>query len=117
MKKCTKCNKEKRINEFSTRLGKPTNRCKPCKYKYNNSWRKKKRDETKKYYWVYYLPEEHYIGITSDIEARMKAHRYKGKITDGYELCGKYRHPAQAIIVEALFHLREYNGCNYKYYE
>lgn len=117
MKTCRVCNKQKPIEDFGTRLGKPTNRCKPCKYKQNNEWRKKKRDATKKYYWVYYLPEEHYVGITSDIKARMEQHEYNGKITDGYELYGKYRHPAEAIIVEAWFHLHGYYGCNYKYYE
>ena len=117
MKQCRVCEELKSVKDFETRKGIPTNRCKPCKYKMNNAWRRKKRDETKKYYWVYYLPEEHYVGITSNVKERMLAHKHNNKCVDDYELCGKYRHPAQAIIAEAMFHLRGYHGCNYKYYE
>jgi len=113
MKKCRVCNIEKPINEFGTRLGKPTNRCKPCKYKQNNAWRRKKNSENRLYY-VYYLPEEHYVGFTYNIKQRMYEHKNQGKITDGYEVYGGYKHPAAALMVEAYFHLHGYLGCNYE---
>lgn len=112
-KPCRVCNEIKEISKFSTRLGKPTNECKPCKYKRNNAWRAAKRKEYKTYY-VYYLPEEHYIGFTKNIKERMATHKNQGRITEGLEIIGGYKHPASALMVEAAFHLHGYNGCNYE---
>jgi len=113
MKKCNKCKEEKLFTEFGTRLGKPIGTCKKCKYKYNNDWRKKKNSGDRLYY-VYYLPEEHYVGFTYNITERMYEHRNRGKITEGYEIYGGYKHPAAALMLEAYFHLHGYEGCNYK---
>ena len=112
-KVCRVCSKEKEIKDFGTRYGVPTNRCKPCKYKMNNAWRKQKNDKNRQYY-VYYLPEHHYIGFTYNIKERMYEHKNKGKIIEGYEIMGPYKHPAAALMVEAAFNLHGYYGCNYK---
>lgn len=111
-KVCRVCGEEKEIKDFGTRLSKPTNRCKPCKYQMNNVWRKKKNNTDKKYF-VYYLPEEHYIGFTYNIKERMYKHKQDGRITEGFEVIGQYKHPAAALMIEAAFHLHGYNGCKY----
>ena len=120
---CKKCGETKDVSKFEMYrhhskkdVFLPTNRCKSCKMKHNNAWRKAKRDEEKKYYWVYYLPEEHYVGITSNVKNRIATHIRDGRITEGYELVVKCRHPARALMIEAILHLKGYYGCNYKYY-
>jgi len=75
---------------------------------------KKYRDNMKsgKYY-VYYLPEEHYIGITDHPKGRISRHKYVGKITDCWEIVAEFDNPFDAVILEAEFHRRGYNGFQY----
>ena len=42
----------------------------------------------------------------------MSKHRYKGKITDGYEIIGIFDRHVDASWLEIMFHQREYNGYN-----
>ncbi len=65
---------------------------------------------------VYYLPEEHYIGITHYVPARMSSHRYKGKITEGYEIIASFERHVDAAMLELMFHQRGYNGYKYDNY-
>lgn len=112
-KECKWCNKILPINEFHfTTSAKKARRCycKDCGRSQRRGWRENKKDG---YWYVYYLPEEHYIGITSLINERMKEHNQKGKITEGFEIIAKYNHPALALMTEALFHYCGYEGCNY----
>lgn len=75
-----------------------------------------KRDRNRKYRGVdkmtcvYYLPEEHYIGITTSPYLRMKEHRRSGKITDGYEVLCWYERRVDAHLLETMFHVRGYRG-------
>ena len=63
---------------------------------------------------VYYLPEEHYVGMTDALLERMRKHRYKHKrITEGVETLGKFECPIQAHLFETMLHLRGYNGFRY----
>ena len=64
---------------------------------------------------VYYLPEEHYIGITNNPIKRAKKHRQCGKSTYGMEIIAIFDNPFDAIILEAEFHRREYNGFQLRY--
>ena len=60
--------------------------------------------------WVYYLPEEHYIGITKNVKKRMCQHRSSGKIVDGFELIAGYERHIDAHMLETMFHQRGYRG-------
>lgn len=62
---------------------------------------------------VYYLPEEHYIGITKNLKRRIKAHNHSGKITEGYEVVAYFERYVDAMYLEVMFHQRGYNGCRY----
>ena len=62
------------------------------------------------YTYVYYLPEEHYVGITNDVVRRMRVHRHKGKIVDDYEIIARFERAVDAHSLETMFHQRNYNG-------
>jgi hypothetical protein len=61
-------------------------------------------------YSVYYLPEEHYIGISKNILARISKHKHLGRLVSGWEVICSYENPIEAHLLETLFHLRGYNG-------
>lgn len=111
MKVCTNCKETKYLHLFSKRSdrsGKYASRCKECR----NSRQKELRKNRFKGTAVYYLPEEHYIGITNDIQERMITHRKRGKLTDGYEILAYYERRVDAHLLETMFHIRNYNGFN-----
>ena len=58
---------------------------------------------------VYYLPEEHYIGVTVNMQKRLSDH-HKTKITEGYEILCYCERIVDAHYIETLFHMRGYNG-------
>ena len=69
------------------------------------------------YYYVYYLPEEHYVGLTNNIRRRMMDHRRLRngqKFTNDYEILGKFESNIDAHWFEIQFHQRGYNGFNTK---
>ena len=61
---------------------------------------------------VYYLPEEHYIGITNSVYRRMSQHRWLNRSTEGYEILCYYDRMVDAAALEVKFHQRGYNGFN-----
>lgn len=69
--------------------------------------------KSKKMYYLYYIPEEHYIGVSNDPKRRMQNHGAKGKITDNWEVFFESSNPRLVAYYEALFHLIGYNGSNY----
>lgn len=87
---------------------------------YNEEQRLKAREYSKKYqeeranlypgYSVYYIPEEHYIGMSRNVVARITKHRHLGKITDGWEVIQSFEDPIRAHLMETQFHLIGYNG-------
>ena len=81
-------------------------------YNYSKSLGKSSRVWLDDYPWtfLYYLPESHYVGITSNITKRMIQHRSSDKIIDGFEILGKFERRVDAHYVETLFHLRGYQG-------
>ncbi len=111
-KKCKVCSIEKDLSEFHKCIKSNgtylRSYCKECGRKQRRDWRDSKKDG---YWYVYYLPEEHYVGVTGLIYDRMKEHQRSGNIIDGYEIIAKYKHPALALMAEALFHYCDYNGC------
>ncbi len=101
----------KHRSEFSPyRKGKDglNSRCKECR---NNDLSEKRRETKEKLGCaVYYLPEEHYVGITNDIKDRIQQHRKRGKITEGYEVLCYCERRVDAHLIETMFHIRNYNG-------
>ena len=77
-------------------------------------WYEAKKDG---YYTVYYLKEEHYAGMTSNLTYRLNNHKshYNRHIED-VEIIGKYKTKAEATRVEAALHSMGYLGRhpNYK---
>ncbi len=62
-------------------------------------------------YHVYYLPEEHYVGITNDVAARCSAHRRRyGRITEGFEVLASFERRVDAAWFEVMLHQRGYHG-------
>ena len=71
------------------------------------------RDKCKKEYpgyTVYYIPEEHYVGMTSNPRYRMSKHKHLGKIIDGWEVLCSFENPILAHLMETRLHLMGYNG-------
>ena len=64
---------------------------------------------------LYYLPEEHYMGITNNLRRRLQKHRRNGKITEGHEVIGRFERHVDAHLVETMFHVRGYNGYQYSH--
>ena len=94
MVKCTKC----KTNEKT-----PYNSwCKKCNYDSRKAWRDRQRDD--KTYYVYYLPEEHYAGITFMLSDRMVTHRQHGMNTEGCKILAEYKDKAEARHHENLLH-------------
>ena len=107
MKKCYKCDTVKPFTDFykSTRDGYGS-RCKACEKIYNQErWQRRKHEPC-----VYYLPEHHYIGVSSMIEQRLYEHKSSGKITEGYEILCYFEREVDAAWMEIQFHQRGYNG-------
>ena len=46
---------------------------------YNNKRQREYRAKRKNGYWVYYLPDYHYCGTTSDMKQRMHLHKQQGR--------------------------------------
>lgn len=63
-------------------------------------------------YLVYYLPEEHYVGMTNKFSRRMNEHRGAGKITDGCEVLAYFDNPYDCHIFETILHKIGYHGFN-----
>lgn len=61
-------------------------------------------------YSVYYIPEEHYIGMSKNVYSRMIKHKHLGKIIDGWEVIHSFENPIRAHLMETQFHLMGYNG-------
>ena len=61
-------------------------------------------------YSVYYLPEEHYVGMTGGIKNRMRRHKFDGMITDGYEIVFTSTNKKEALAFEGKLHSLGYNG-------
>ena len=113
MKICSKCKEEKDLKLFPTDKRKKDGRQSSCRKCHTIQNSKSRRKAKSKFFLLYYLPEEHYIGITNHINTRMSDHRKVGKITEGYEVIAKFERAVDAHHLETLFHMRNYNGFRY----
>ena len=100
---CKNCNiliKKDKLRDKGRRL------CNKCDNKRQLNYK-----NTGKYY-IYYIPEEHYIGISNKPQQRMYSHK-KTKIIDGWEIVAEYNDPKLAALHEALLHYIGYRGSAY----
>ena len=69
------------------------------------------------FYTLYYLPEEHYIGVTCRPRIRLKKHRIESnRITEGHEVVATFETKKEALRVERFMHdCLGYNGKNLNY--
>ena len=105
MKKCTKCNKQKPFDLFRRNSTQPDGHhghCKMCSAEYHSG---------DGYTYVYYLPEEHYVGVTTSPVKRMNQHRNsQNHIVDGWEIIARFERRVDAHYLEIMFHMRGYQG-------
>tara|TARA_R110000744_G_scaffold104800_4_gene200531 strand:- start:489 stop:866 length:378 start_codon:yes stop_codon:yes gene_type:complete len=117
--KCFKCNRIKRKVLFhidKSRKAGVSSYCKSCKSKLDrlrSSRRGERNEKGDHIYTVYYLPEEHYAGMTKDLLRRISSHKKLGKIVDGYEIVGQFENPKVAHLMETKLHIMGYNGFQY----
>ena len=66
---------------------------------------------------VYYLPKENYVGMTTSLCQRLRAHKSVNHNRDitGYKILGKYATKEEAVEVEASYHAKGYLGRNPNY--
>jgi arginyl-tRNA--protein-N-Asp/Glu arginylyltransferase len=134
---CTRCKEAKPITDFSTngksKSGKILYRsqCKVCRceianrhYSNNKEYHKEKNRKNylknikdkwygNKTYYVYYLPQHHYIGMTKNLKARLSLHYNSNKIVDDFEIVGEYDTAIEAHLVETQLHYMGYEGFRY----
>ena len=68
---------------------------------------------TDSFYTLYYLPEEHYIGVTNQPKLRFNLHKCLGKHTLDIEVVCTFSNKQQALLCERLLHSIGYNGAGY----
>ena len=71
--------------------------------------RKKAKAKSKEYS-LYYLPEDHYVGVTNQISLRLINHKIKGKHILEYEIIGVFKSKKEALRTERYLHSIGYNG-------
>ena len=74
---------------------------------------KLKRESLKdSFYTLYYLREEHYVGVTNQPKLRLKNHKKSGKHTIDYEAITTFNTKREALDAERHLHSIGYNGGN-----
>ena len=75
---------------------------------YNEAYNEDNKDG---YYTVYYLKEEHYVGMTTSLNIRLSSHKSKhNRHIEDVEIIGKYKTKKEALRVEAALHAMGYLG-------
>lgn len=62
------------------------------------------------YFYVYYLPEEHYVGMTNNLYHRMRTHRLQGRHVKDVEILARFIRQVDAHLFETKLHSMDYNG-------
>lgn len=111
-KKCTDCKQIKSFSEYAVKNSNKSTgraaRCKVCSNLYLAKW----RDSDRLDYWiVYYLPNEHYVGITNQPKQRMADHKCHGnRNTEDWIVLYCTEDKYNARIIENRFHDMGFNG-------
>lgn len=61
---------------------------------------------------VYYLPEEHYVGMTNFLTRRLRQHKHVGRHVQDAEAVCSFETKSEALAFEAKLHSFGYNGIN-----
>jgi len=130
MKTCSVCGLEKPHNEFHVKRSNKDGlnvRCKTCqsayfkkyysipknKQKYNQYTKKRYASAIDGYHYVYYIPEHHYVGVTQNMEWRMRYHKtVMNRIVNDVETIYRCTCRKEAERVEAKLHSMGYDGEN-----
>ena len=65
---------------------------------------------------LYYLPEEHYVGVTKYVmRKRLSEHKNNNKIVEGAEVVCQFKNRREALDAERHLHSIGYNGKNPSY--
>ena len=69
------------------------------------------KDNKDGYYYVYYLPEEHYVGVTDNVKYRMYNHKCAfNRHVDNVEIVYRHTCRKEAELVESKLHSMGYQG-------
>ena len=71
-----------------------------------------KRTKTNSFYTLYYLPEEHYVGMSQQPKIRLQNHKSAGKHVLDYEVIGTFKNKRECLTAEHYMHSIGYNGTN-----
>tara|TARA_R110002074_G_C12269813_1_gene642038 strand:+ start:435 stop:746 length:312 start_codon:yes stop_codon:yes gene_type:complete len=63
---------------------------------------------------VYYLPKEHYVGMTGRVKKRMAAHRSAGKNTRNYKILRVFDNEIEAHLYETQLHWMGFFGFQFR---
>tara|TARA_R110002050_G_C8654276_1_gene490507 strand:+ start:38 stop:397 length:360 start_codon:yes stop_codon:yes gene_type:complete len=117
MKVCSKCKTDKDLSSFNKDVTKKDGLrpdCKVCLRAVKKVYYESKKDS---YYTLYYLPEEHYIGVSCRPKGRVRDHRNRNKIVVGWESVATFKTKREALDAEAYMHEAGYNGINKTMYK
>ena len=71
---------------------------------------------TDNFYTLYYLPEEHYVGVSNQPKLRMYHHKAKGRYIKDVEIVSTFETKRDALDAERYLHdILGYNGSGIKY--
>ena len=63
---------------------------------------------------VYYLPEEHYVGMTGRVKKRMSAHKSAGKNIINYKILRVFENEIEAHLYETQLHWMGFGGFQFR---
>ena len=138
MKKCKECCELKSLDQFYNHKRGKFGKAYVCKICWNNRTEKyhKNNPDNRKaylakymtkignkksleyfnrkkdgYHYVYYLPEEHYVGVTDNVKYRMYSHKSNfSRYTKDVEIVYRHTCRKEAELVESKLHSMGYQG-------
>lgn len=117
-KTCTGCYWRLPVEAFSRRSASKDKLmpiCRMCDKEKRDKWQSK--DNEGFLHAVYYLPEEHQVGVSTRVNKRISEHKTNGKITDGWEVVFRTNNHIEASEFEKTLHDMGYRGWNWLSYQ
>ena len=128
-KQCTLCKNNLDIDKFNNNKGTSdgkASQCRACMSSYLKEYRSKEGNKERAakykknrylkerhplgYTAVYYLPEDHYIGMTLNFKRRMNQHRLDGRHVADVEILAWFERSVDAHLFETQLHVLGYLG-------
>jgi len=118
MKICSKCNKEKSIEEFDENKWYEdgyNGRCKQCIQEWEDSLDDTDEEyeipEPKEIVWcVYLLPQHNYVGVSKNLQNRLSNHKSLGRTVDDFVVLDYFNSKEEALKKETWYHSIGYGG-------